>query len=34
LGELAPLEVWAMFGAFLPAILLYLLLYMETHICE
>merc|ERR1712106_130773 len=29
-----PLAVWAMFIAILPAILLYLLLFMETHICE
>jgi len=28
------LQVWAMFAALLPAILLYLLLFMETHICE
>ena len=28
------LQVWAMFAAILPAILLYLLLFMETHICE
>merc|ERR1711936_1509500 len=28
------LEVWAVFAGFLPAILLYLLLFMETHICE
>ena len=27
-------QVWAMFAALLPAILLYLLLFMETHICE
>jgi len=29
-----PLPVWAMCAAFLPALLLYLLLFMETHICE
>merc|ERR1719244_1664059 len=29
-----PLAIWAMFGAILPAILLYMLLFMETHICE
>jgi len=29
-----PLAVWAMFIAIIPAILLYLLLFMETHICE
>jgi len=28
------LAVWAMFAAVLPALLLYLLLFMETHICE
>merc|ERR1719397_24813 len=28
------LEVWAVFAGFLPAILLYLLLFIETHICE
>jgi len=32
--EASPLAVWAIFAAFLPAILLYLLLFMETHICE
>jgi len=30
----APLAVWAMFGSVLPAVLLYMLLFMETHICE
>ena len=30
----ASLQVWAMFAAFIPAILLYALLFMETHICE
>jgi len=29
-----PLPVWAMFAGFLPAILLYLLLFIETSICE
>ena len=29
-----PLAVWAMFIAIIPALLLYLLLFMETHICE
>lgn len=29
-----PLPIWAIFAAVLPAILLYLLLFMETHICE
>jgi len=32
--ESAPLAVWAMFAAVLPAMLLYMLLFMETHICE
>jgi len=32
--DTSPLAVWAMFAAILPAILLYLLLFMETHICE
>jgi len=32
--EGAPLEIWAIFAAILPALLLYLLLFMETHICE
>ena len=30
----SPLPVWAMFAAVVPAVLLYLLLFMETHICE
>merc|ERR1711962_593677 len=29
-----PLPIWAMVAAFLPALLLYLLFFMETHICE
>ena len=33
-GENNSLEVWAVFAGFLPAILLYLLLFIETHICE
>ena len=28
------LPAWAPFAAIVPAILLYLLLFMETHICE
>ena len=28
------IPIWAPFGAIIPAILLYLLLFMETHICE
>jgi len=32
--EEAPLAVWAMFAGILPAFLLYMLLFMETHICE
>ena len=30
----AALPVWAMFAAIIPAILLYLLIFMETQICE
>merc|ERR1719427_1074045 len=33
-SEENPLAIWAIFAAVLPAILLYLLLFMETHICE
>merc|ERR1719288_541008 len=33
-GEDLHLAVWAMFAGFLPAMLLYLLLFIETHICE
>jgi len=33
-GNQETLPVWAMFAGVLPAILLYLLLFMETHICE
>ena len=33
-GESVQLAVWAMFAAILPALLLYVLLFMETHICE
>ncbi len=33
-GQNAPLPFWAYFAAAVPAILLYLLLFMETHICE
>ncbi len=34
LGQLTPLETWMPIAAVLPAILLYLLLFVETHICE
>lgn len=34
LGEEGDFPVWAMFAAVIPALLLYLLLFMETHICE
>ena len=34
LGQLKPLEVWMPVAAFLPAIALYMLLFVETHICE
>ncbi len=33
-GQNSPLPFWAYFAAAVPAILLYLLLFMETHICE
>ena len=33
-GQINPLEIWMPFAALLPAILLYLLLFVETHICE
>jgi len=33
-GKESFIEVWAVFAGFLPAILLYLLLFIETHICE
>ncbi|XP_066250292.1 band 3 anion transport protein isoform X2 [Euwallacea similis] len=29
-----PVPVWAMFAAVVPAMLVYILLFMETHICE
>ncbi len=34
MGLEKPLPVWAYFVAVLPALMLYLLLFMETHICE
>ena len=34
LGQQNPLPIWMIFGAIFPAILLYLLLFVETHICE
>ncbi|XP_040568533.1 band 3 anion transport protein isoform X2 [Lepeophtheirus salmonis] len=34
LGKNSDIQPWIPFAAFLPAILLYLLLFMETHICE
>ena len=34
LGQLNPLESWMPIAGLLPAILLYLLLFVETHICE
>ena len=33
-AQVGYLPIWAMFAAALPALLLYLLLFMETHICE
>ena len=34
MGQQVPLPFWMIFGALFPAILLYLLLFVETHICE
>ena len=34
LGQLNPLEIWMPIAGLLPAILLYLLLFVETHICQ
>ena len=34
LGQQVPLPFWMIIGAIFPAILLYLLLFVETHICE
>ena len=34
LGQLRPLQPWMPIAAILPAILLYMLLFVETHICE
>lgn len=34
LVPLVPISVWAMFAAFIPAILVYILVFMETHISE
>ncbi|XP_060535032.1 band 3 anion transport protein isoform X2 [Cylas formicarius] len=33
-GMEQPLQVWVMFAAIVPAMLVYILLFMETHICE
>ena len=34
LGQLNPLEIWMPIAGILSAILLYLLLFVETHICQ
>jgi hypothetical protein len=34
IGSAFKVDTWVPFGAAIPAILLYLLLFMETHICE
>ena len=34
MGQLQPLEPWMPVAAILPAIMLYMLLFVETHICE
>ena len=33
-SDSGPMAVWGAFAALAPAVLLYLLLFMETHICE
>ena len=33
LGQITPLEIWMPIAGILPAILLYLLLFVETNIC-
>lgn len=33
-GTESALPVWVMFAAVVPAMLVYILLFMETHICE
>lgn len=34
MGLLQPIQVWVAFAACIPAILVYILLFMETHISE
>lgn len=33
-GKFQPMPVWVMFGSIIPAMLVYILLFMETHITE
>lgn len=33
-GDEYPVPLWIMFAACIPAMLVYILLFMETHICE
>ncbi|KAF4527100.1 hypothetical protein B566_EDAN013733 [Ephemera danica] len=33
-GSQQPIEVWVALACFVPALLIYILLFMETHICE
>lgn len=34
LGLTGPVTLWVVFAAFIPAMLVYILLFMETHIAE
>lgn len=33
-GDKKPFPIWLMFAACVPAMLVYILIFMETHICE
>lgn len=33
-GTLQTVPIWAIFASVVPAMLVYILLFMETHICE
>lgn len=33
-GTETPLQIWVVFAAAIPAMLVYILLFIETHICE
>jgi hypothetical protein len=33
-GSAQPIEIWVALACFVPALLVYILLFMETHICE